>query len=61
LPASADLVVTTLPDAGGHRYHILLDDQPVLTSGVFSLEADARRCGTHVASDPKALFDFLER
>lgn len=56
-----DLRVVTEPHQGGYRYAVLQGAQTLITSGVFHFEADARRCGDHVASDPKALFDFLER
>ena len=46
---------------GGYRYAVIQAEKTLITSGVFHCEADARRCGDHVARDPKALFDFLER
>lgn len=55
------LSVAIEPYRGGHRYVIREGGRELIASGPFHLEADARRCGEHVASDPKGLHDFLER
>lgn len=55
------LTVVTQPFRGGHRYVIRDGDRELISSGPFHFEADAKRSGDHVASDPKALLDFLER
>lgn len=56
-----DLQVVTEPHLGGYRYAVLRGPNTLITSGVFHTEPDALRCGLHIASDPAALLDFLER
>ena len=46
---------------GGFQYRILSDGEPVLISGVFNRQSDAASCGAHIASDPAAVFDYIER